>query len=113
MKFLRHFAALLGVLGIIFALALVWKHTPLASLISNGDRQQSGPGRGQPQFAGGPAGGHVFGFANLDDLAQSIAVLSALIAGVVIIDLRRRDRRRESLTRARAIAQQRIAARAK
>ena len=105
MKFLRHLVALAMVIAVIIALAFLWKHSPMASVIAN-DRQgfrASGNLAASPlrDGAGSQPSSGLFNLNRGDDLAQTFAVLGLLFGSVVIVDRVRTNPRRAALGRLR------------
>jgi hypothetical protein len=103
-KLLRQAVVVLGVVAVIMALGFAMKHTPAASLVTDGRTAGRDAGRLTPASAA-PSGrfrpfdGHDggrndqgFDVSRADDLVQSLVILGLIIAGVVVIDKMRRRR---------------------
>ena len=78
----RYLLRLLVVVMVMVALVgvgVLWRHSPLASIIAGGDDDHIGDGA-------------AFSLGNLGDLFSTIGIVAGTIAGVVVIDHFRRRR---------------------
>ena len=100
MKFLRQMSAVVAVMAVVVALGFLWKNSSAASLVADDrrrpDQQTAGPngapkdGPKDQRFERRGAGG--ISLSNLDDLAQTLVVMGALVTVVIVVDRSRRKR---------------------
>ena len=98
MKFLRQFMAVCVLVAAVIGVGFAWKHSAAASLVADdrADRPSASqsPPPGPDQRDRGPRGNHGLSISNIGDLGQSLAVQGAVVGAVVLIDRKRRQRRR-------------------
>jgi len=95
MKLVRHFLATTIAVGLVIGLGFLWSHSGAAGIVADGggrDRPAAGPPARDRGFdrkgSGGPS------LSNIDDLAQTLVTLGLIVGVVVVIDRKRRQRRR-------------------
>jgi hypothetical protein len=96
MKVLRRLMTLLLVLGVIIALGFAWKHSPAASLIA--DDRGGQPALERPNRPAGNREDRRFSdsdglnFADVGELAPTLALQTLAFVLVIFVDKRRRQR---------------------
>ena len=100
MKFLRQMCAVVAVMAVVVALGFLWKNSSAASLVADdrgGRNQLAPPPNGAPgaapdnqRFDQKGAGG--ISLSHIDDLAQTLVVMGALVTVVIVVDRSRRKR---------------------
>ncbi len=98
MKLVRHFLAVLLVVGLVIGLAFLWKGSPAASVVADDhDRFRPSGGTDQPvdeRFDRRHERDNDV-LSRFEDLGQSVFLVGLIIGGVVLVDRRRQRNRRQ------------------